>query len=128
MNDKNWDEKFGKRMEVIHSKVQEALGTDEERFVYYSAYNTRNDLPINNLNRIAFKGKGILVAKNDSFWGDGEDYESDLIEDPTWLQIAVLSNAMIKRTGDYHHSFLEGICRTKKTKNGITVFEFAMGS
>jgi len=124
---KNWQNKYSERINAMHDKIREVLGTDE-LVVYYSAYNTRNDLPVNNLNRVVFKGKGVLVGKNDSFWGEGSDYESDVIENPTWLQIAVLTNAMIKKTGDYHHSFLEGITRTKENRNGVTVFSFAMGS
>jgi hypothetical protein len=125
---KNWQDEYGKRINAIHEKIQESLGTDVERLVYYSAYKTKNDLPVNNINTVAFKGKAILVAKHDDFWGDGSDYESDVVKNPTWLQIAVLANAMIQTTGDFHHQFLEGVHRTKETKDGVAVFEFAMGS
>ncbi len=127
MSDKNWQDEYSKRIEAMHNKVKHAL-RDEEQFVYYSVYPTKNDLPIDNIDDVAFEGKGILVAEKDSFWGDGERYESEVVENPTWVQISVLANAMIKTTGDYHHNFLEGIQRTEKTKDGITIFEFAMGS
>ena len=127
MSKDDWQNEYSKRIKAMHDKIQEVLGSDE-LLVYYSAYATRNDLPVNNINRIAFKGKGILIAENDSFWGEGESYESDVVENPTWLQIAVLANAMIKKTGDFHHSFLEGVNRTKETKDGIPVFKFLMGS
>ena len=44
----------------------------------------------------------------------GKDYISKLVTNPTWLEIAVLSNDMIKITGNKKHVFLEGV---KKYRN-----------
>jgi len=126
MND-TWQKDYSQRLDAIHDKIQKVLGTDEV-LVFYSAYDTEEDLPIDNLDEVAIEGKAILVAENDSFWGEGTDYESEVVENPTWLQVAVLANAMIKKIGDYHHIFLEGVHRTKETKGGVPVFRISMGS
>ena len=127
MKDSYMDE-YSKRIGAIHAKIEEALG-DDERIVYYSAYRSDSkDLPINNLNRVAVKGKVVFVAEHNDFWGEGESYESEVVENPTWLQVAVLANAMMKTTGDLHHSFLEGIYRKKVRDDGVTVCRIATGS
>lgn len=101
-----------------------------EVLVIYSAYETdENDEPIDNLDEIAAIGKIILVCKRCEFYGgDGsKNYRSDVLENPTWLQVAVCANEMIKVTRDEHHVFLEGLYK-KRTRNGITTYELAMGS
>lgn len=57
----------------------------------------------------------------------GTDYTSPIVENPTWLQVAILANEMIKTTGDTHHIFLESI-QLVKEENGIKQMEFWMGS
>ena len=60
--------------------------------------------------------------------GQGEDYCSHVMIDPTWLQIAVCANDMINVTGDEAHYFLEGIRYIGDCENDGKVFEFVMGS
>ena len=98
--------------------------------VDYSAYKTdKDDMPIDNLDQVAVEGKVILVGHADDFFGGSKskDYRSDILENPTWLQVAVCANKMIKRTRDTHHCFLEGLTRIGE-EDGIQVYEFFMGS
>lgn len=103
-----------------------------EVHVCYSAYECGDDdEPIDNLDEVAAEGRVRLVGFHDGFWGDGKDYQSEVLESPTWLEVTVCANAMIEATGDHHHAFLEGLERlhkNKQTEDGVTLYEFSMGS
>lgn len=113
--------------------------------VFYSAYpsDEEDDEPLDNLDEIAVHGKVILVGYTDEFWGgkSGKDYHSPVLENPTWLEVSVCCNAMITKTRDFHHHFLEGLNLNKyvatdartgkpvwKIPEGVKVYEFSMGS
>lgn len=99
--------------------------------VIYSAYEVVDDLPINNLDDVAFKGTFGVTGDYDEFWDGrsgwlnqttgyhnelaGSAYKSDPITDPTWLQLAVLANECIIATNDTHHVFFEGADKDKDT-------------
>jgi hypothetical protein len=51
-----------------------------------------------------------------------------VVEDPTWLDVAVLANDMIHTSGDFHHVFLEGINEIGHDADGTQIYQFAMGS
>ena len=51
----------------------------------------------------------VFIEKGDDFFGNGESYESDVYHNPTWLDVCVIANEMICRTGNFHHVYLEGI-------------------
>jgi len=55
------------------------------------------------------------------------DYESPVVENPTWLDIAAMFNKAIHQTGDFHHCFLEGVFRTDDIQNGVPVYRFSTG-
>lgn len=87
---------------------------DNQVFVKYSAYKLNDDeVPINNLDEIAIAGKVRFYQKHDSFFGEGYNYVNSEIENPTWIDVAVLANNMIHTTGDKHHKFLEGVKQDK---------------
>lgn len=99
----------------------------ESRNVFYSVDSDMNDT--------AIIGTAVLVMPHDEFWGEGEDYVSEPVTNPTWLELAILADAAIKRTGDYHHSFFEGVCIAGRYReeagrkvNGVPAWEFIMGS
>lgn len=116
---------FDEAMSNIQERVNQAI--EGERFVYYSAYeHDSNEIPINNLDDIAVKGK-VYFFEEHVTTGPGTDYTSPIVENPTWLQVAILANEMIKTTGDTHHIFLENI-EILKEENGIKQMGFRMGS
>ena len=109
-------------MEVVIDEAISASGQDES-LVIYSAYDSdENDVPINNLHEVAVEGRVILVQARDKYWGghDSKQYQSEVLENPTWLQVAVCANAMIAVTNDRHHVFLEGL-RYSTTRDGVKV-------
>lgn len=120
--------------DIMESKIRSAIlaSGQKESFVDYSVYDTdEDDNPIDNLDEIAFQGIGVLVGFADDFWGgkDAVDFTSEVLDSPTWLQVCVEANRMIQKTNDYHHVFLEGLSKRKnKRKDGVTEYEFDMGS
>ena len=83
--------------------------------------------PVNNLNQIPLVGEIQFHARHDPFWGSGRSYQSAVVKSPTWLEIALLANDMIKATGDYHHQFLEGV-KVVAQCGEVKAAEFIMGS
>lgn len=130
--------KLDEMQDAIDIAIANQSGTAKEKFVevlkrgeridavIYSAYENEEDepgLPINNLDEIPFKGTFTVIGEYDSFWdgrgtgfiGDpigktcGTEFKSELITNPTWLQLAVLANESIFTTNDFHHVFLENV-------------------
>ena len=122
MKTRKWEEMY----EKIQEKVVDVI--EGEPFVSYSAYKTDlNGIPTDNLELVVIKGNVQFFQKHEIFWGEGKDYMSPVISNPTWLQITILANDMIKITGDKHHIFLENFDIIKE-ENGIKQVEFIMGS
>jgi sugar phosphate isomerase/epimerase len=103
--------------------------------VIYSAYKTddETDESIDNLDEIAAYGKIRLVKEPNEYWGgkEGRHYRSKILENPTWLQVALCANRMIRVTRDSHHVFLECIDmlpKEKQIEEGVTLYRFGMGS
>ncbi len=131
---------FDEAMDYFDGKVEEAcmLAGHKKCRVSYSVYEEdpeAEDEYIDNLNNISVQGKVIFYAAPDDFFGgeQSRSYHSEVIENPTWLQVAVLANAMIRRTRDTHHCFLEGVevalsHNIRDVPPGVQVYEFIMGS
>lgn len=118
---------YGKCMENHAKMISNVLGEDPR--VIFSAYDTVDGLPVNNLNEVAIEGKVILQGIADC-WGDedSEDYTSEVLENPTWLDVSVRADKMIHMTGDFHHVFLEAVYDSEQTIDGVKVYRFSMGS
>jgi hypothetical protein len=118
----NW----GNAWEKIENRIAAAI--DGEMLVSYSSYDEDDeDNPVDNLDEVAAKGKIVFVELHDDFWGVGKDYRSEVLKNPTWMQVALCANEMIKTTGDQHHVFLEGIQKIKE-EDGVSIYKFLMGS
>ena len=78
------------------------------------------------------EGRVQFVQEHDGFWGEGEDYISEVVENPTWLDVTFYANEMIGITGDHHHVYLEGVHKSETTiaadGKPVDVYEFGMGS
>jgi len=99
---------YAEKWDKMNETIDKALPEGEKSYVLYSAYETDEDgMPVNNLDQVAIEGKAIFVSDYDPFWGEGTAYQSEIMENPTWLDIAVAANKMIQVTGDYHHIFLD---------------------
>lgn len=71
---------------------------------------------------IAITGKATV--RN---WGWSDYSWSAEVENPTWLDLLILSDDMIEKIEDHHHVFLEGIYRDGTDNTGKT-FILSMGS
>jgi hypothetical protein len=85
-----------------------AAGLGPPFHVRYSAYQER---PGDNLDEVAFEGRGIVVEHPDEFWGgkEAELYFSSILTNPTWLELCVIAEQQIRTTNDKHHVFLEAV-------------------
>ncbi len=99
--------------------------------VDYAAYQTdENDVPIDNLDEVAATGKVRFLAYRMKET-HSKNYRSDILENPTWLQVAVCADRAIKTVRDYHHVFLEGINKlpeSQQTEGGVTLYTFDLRS
>lgn len=115
----------------IEFQIAARIGTKGERpLVIFSAYEMdADDVPINNLNDVAFQGRVQFRQARSEYWGgpQGRDWKSPVLENPTWLDLCVQANAMIPVTNDRHHVFLEEI-EVVGTEGDIAVAAFRMGS
>ena len=98
--------------------------------VIYSAYPESE--PRDNLDEIAIEGMCLLVQSRNEFYGGkaSRHYCSDLLTDPTWLDLAVVANAMMAVTRDKHHCYLEGVRRETDVDcaDAAPIYTFLMGS
>ncbi len=130
---KNITEKDISRAEAkIDKKVSKAIKESvlAELVVYSACDHDENDMPIDNLDEVAIKGKAIIVAQPDDFFGGKESklYQSPVLENPTWLELTVIANQSIHSTLDEHHVFFEGIDKEPKKIKGVQVYSLVMGS
>ena len=102
--------------------------------VNFSAY---SEDYTNNLSEIAVEGRIKIKVEKEDFFGMMEpelrkDYESEIMTNPTWIDLCLCANDMINCTGDNHHIFLEGIHKTGSftldDKSFVLLYEFSMGS
>ena len=91
----------------------------------------------NNLEEVAIEGRVQFKSDHQSFFGGmaeefRKDYESEILENPTWLDLCLCCNDMINCTGDNHHIFLEGVHKTGSftldDKSFILIYDFSTGS
>jgi hypothetical protein len=103
-------------------------------FVSFSAY---PDDYTDNLDEVAVKGRVQFRQPYQAFFGGmaveaRADYKSEILEDPTWLEVALCANDAINITGDNHHIFLEGIYQSEQwtldDKSFVLIYKFSMGS
>lgn len=136
-----------------NNRVVEAIESDGKKvLVYFSVtevfrYHRDTMMVADILDQVAVKGKVRFMAKyevdmdelsgkefreyNEKYGVTLEDYESEDLENPTWLEVAKAANDMLLITGDYHYIFLEGI-REKGEMDAqggpVKVYHFLMGS
>lgn len=114
--------KLDARDEAMDKRIAKAIpqGLEVE-------YSVLDDDEEDNLDKTAAAGKVKFMQKAD--WGNGLDYESPVVVNPSWLEVVVFANTMMHMTSDFHHCFLEGIYKSKKRPvHGVQIYHFAMGS
>lgn len=119
----DWSIATNEMNQIVSEALVREYGEDVRDIVIYSAYPTgEDDLPINNLDQVAFKGTYRVDVPGDSFFGNGNAYcHPHTMVDPTWLDLALAANMAILATGDEHHVFFEGAtvtCEPTDSKPG----------
>lgn len=81
---------------------------------------------------IAVHGQCVLYLPYDEFWASGPNneraYTSKVLTDPTWGEVLICFEEAIKCTGDYHHTFLEGLIVPEEPEGEVAHIEFSTGS
>ena len=117
-----------KLQQTVNNYIRKRAGVkDGEYFPIYVNYCTyKQDSSgniINNLNEIPIKGKYKVVRGYDEMYDrnytdnewvknlekKGEDYTSEELDSPTWLELTWYANEAILTTQDFYHKYLEDI-------------------
>lgn len=94
----------------------------------------------NNLFEKLYGNNIVFINRYNDFFSteNGEDYISDVYNNPSYFDILVEANKSVVYTGDYHHTFLEGINQIQNNKvynyiginpnDNYKYYEFMLGS
>ena len=119
------DIRWAEQYEKIQARV--AAAVDGKCCVKFSAYESDNEgLPLDNLDSAPHSGKIRLISES-NFFTRAKAYTTPVLISPTWLQISLAANDMIKATGDTDHIYLEGFAIVR-IEGDIALAEFHMGS
>jgi hypothetical protein len=121
--------------DVLCARVTALVGEDSRlRFSAYGSGRTQEDgtyMVEDNLDDIAIEGDCIVIY--DGGWGESYTHPESLT-DPTWADLCKVAHAAIEHSGDKHHSFLEGVRRSRQraldlgTQEDVPVYELHFGS
>lgn len=114
---------FDTAVKAIQKRVKQAIG--QKCVIQFSAYEVDAvGLPVDNLDQVCFEGACRVEHETEH----ADPFHSAVLQDPTWLDLACIANAMILSTNaKTDHKFLEGIDVVRRT-SGITVLRLLMGS
>jgi hypothetical protein len=126
MSDSDLEQEFDRRLTAIEEKVAQAIPQGAD--VQFSAYELDDqELPIDNLDKVAVEGRCIFVQECDPHIGNGKNYVSGEYVNPTWIQVCWIANEMIQVTDNRHAIFLEGVSVLRE-QNGVKIVDLDMGS
>jgi hypothetical protein len=93
--------------DLVNARINSDRTVNENYFnmVVFSAYHNEE----NNLFEVPVTGRVKMVMPVSDFFSDGTNFESEILKDPTWIDLCVIANDMINVTGDNHHTFFESI-------------------
>lgn len=120
---------FSKAINAMQKRIEKAIQDNGMQcHVSYVAYSSDDEgMPIDNLDTVPIKGKMRFSQQHSDYWGSGTEYTSKTVEDPSWIEIAILANKMIEVTGDYHHKHLKSVKKLSE-KRGVIKAGFIMES
>jgi hypothetical protein len=119
-----WENNFKQSNQVFKERLAKEI--EGPVHVYYSAYQVLEDETcVDNLDQVAVTGRCQFV--DDDLEESETTYTSRVVENPTWLQVAILANEMIRVREVVDHIFLEGVHEANMA-NGIKTMNFIMGS
>jgi hypothetical protein len=98
--------------------------------VVFSAYGLDADkVPIDNLDDVPVPGKLIIRGKRDPNHGTyrSKDYESPIMDGPTWLDLCVIANDQMVTTRNRDHRYLEHV-EVVGNMGDIQIAAFCLGA
>ena len=104
------DKAYAAAADAIQSRVRARVGP--KCAVYFSAYKLDSDkVPIDNLDDVPIPGRVVVRGARDRRRGGqlSKDYESPIMESPTWLDLCVIAHDQIVATRDRVHRYLENV-------------------
>jgi hypothetical protein len=94
--------------DAIQDRVRDRVGP--KCVVFFAAYGLDADqLPIANLDVVPITGKVVIRGSRIHGIQRSADYESPIMESPSWLDLCVIANDQIATTRDRIHRYLEHI-------------------
>jgi|Marorgknorr_s2lv_3_1036020.scaffolds.fasta_scaffold57151_1 hypothetical protein len=109
------------RLAVIHDKIEAAL--PGERHLDFAAYIVElipmvGRVPFDNLDEVVVRGRVAFSWK--------PEFLSEVVENPTWLDVAVIADSAIEET-EAEHQDLHGVEETgRMTGGGDAIYELTM--
>jgi hypothetical protein len=103
--------------------IQEAIWkkTGRESRVVFELMDDLNDIAITG--RCIFTYPYLDIDK----WAPGL-YRSPIMDNPTWLDFAVVADEAVHTAKDFHHCFAEGFSENGYSAEGIPMYELDFGS
>jgi hypothetical protein len=102
------DKAYALACDAIQHRVRDRIGP--RCIVFFSGYVLDADkVPIDNLDDVPFPGKLRIKRSRVRRIQRSEDYESAILENPSWLDLCVIANDQITVTRDRDHRYLEDI-------------------
>jgi len=114
--------------EKYNGIVEDYISEKRPKDSVHVKYSVGKNGTYTDVNKVAHEGKiQFIVLKDEGEFWRHDDYESPVLENPTWLEVCLHANDMIIKTGDLHHIYLEGI-NVDTEVEGVSVANFSMGS
>ncbi len=102
------DKAYALACDAIQHRVRDRIGP--RCIVFFSAYARDADkVPVDNLDDVPVPGKLQIKRSRVRKIQRSEDYESAILENPSWLDLCVIANEQITVTRDRDHRYLEDI-------------------
>ena len=122
------DKAYASAYDAIQNRIRDRVG--RKCFVFFSAYTLDSDkVPIDNLDEVPVAGKLLIRGGRDRTRSGQlrKEYESPIVEDPSWLELCVIANNQISATHDRDHRYLEYI-EVVENIGDIQVAVFRLGA
>ena len=109
MTEADSDKAYATASDAIQNRVRARVGP--KCSVFFSAYKLDSDMvPIDKLDDVPITGRVIIKGIRDRSRGQlSKDYESPIMESPTWLDLCVIANDQMMVTRDRVHRYLEHV-------------------
>jgi hypothetical protein len=112
----------------IQGRIKARVGRN--CLVVFSAYGLDADkVPIDNLDDIPIIGRVSIRGNRNRIHGGqrSKDYESPIMDDPTWLELCVIANEQMAATRDQDHRYLEHV-DVVENRGDIQIAVFCLGA